>query len=414
MLARRGWSRLAAALIGLFCVGSMMAQSEVSAGAHLRVALVTAAPGAIYWERFGHNAILIENTISGDSRLYNFGWFDFEQENFMLNFARGRMQYMLAATDPLRDIAGYRADDRSVWLQELNLDAQQKATLAERLERSALPENANYRYDYYLNNCSTKVRDALDEVLDGALQKQSLGRGRGESYRSLSLAYARPIPWLAVGIHLGLGPAADRRVNFWEEAFLPLRLRDLVAETQVFDASGNARSLVIAERTLFAGARDDRVPAQPDWFWRFLTFGAVLAALVGFGLRSDQRALRWSAALLAAGCSFSFGLIGLALAGLWWGTDHQIAWQNANLWLFCPLTVVLAWPLWRLRRPQARTTTAARVIAMVVLGIGLLVLASVVLKLNVQSQADWLALLLPWHLMVWLALAKPNAATPAR
>ena len=287
----------------------------------------------------------------------------------------------------------------------MNLDAQQKVTLAERLERSALPENANYRYDYYLNNCSTKVRDALDTVLDGALQKQSLGRGRGESYRSLSLAYARPIPWLAVGIHLGLGPAADRRVNFWEEAFLPLRLRDLVAETRVIGASGTARPLVIAERTLFVGTRDDRLPAQPNWFWRFLTFGAVLAALVGLGLRSDQRALRWSAALVAAGCSFLFGLIGLALAALWLGTDHQIAWHNANVWLFSPLSVLLAWPLWRLRRAQARTTAAARVIAIVVLGIALLVLASVLLKLNLQSQADWLALLLPWHLMVWLALA---------
>jgi hypothetical protein len=397
---------LALALLGNATANALSPEHD---GSSLRVALVTAAPGAIYWERFGHNAILIEDSSSGDRRLYNFGWFDFGQENFMLNFVRGRMLYLLAATDPDRDIAGYRAEGRSVWLQELDLDAAQKLTLARKLALNAFPENAEYRYDYYVDNCSTRVRDALDEVLGGALKRQSLGRGRGETYRSLSLAHARPIPWLSLGIHLGLGPAGDRRINFWEEAFLPLRLRDLVGELQIENATGGTRPLVSAERTLYAGPLDDRIPAQPAWFWRFLAVGVIVALLIGLGLRSRRSSLRWWTAATAAGISLLIGLVASGLAGLWLGTDHEATWRNANLWLFCPLSLLLIVPLWRLRRIDARSTATARGTAAAVFAIGLVVLGSVLLKLNTQAQFDWLALLLPWHLMVWLALAKAKA-----
>lgn len=402
---------LCALLTSTMVSNEVAAQAVPGNGESLRVALVTAAPGAIYWERFGHNAILIEDTVSGDSRMYNFGWFDFGQENFMLNFVRGRMLYMLAATDPARDIANYRAEGRSVWLQELDLDAAQKFALAQRLAINSQPENAEYRYDYYVNNCSTKVRDALDDVLGGALKREALGRGRGESYRSLSLAYARPIPWLALGIHLGLGPNADRRINFWEEAFLPLRLRDLVRDLQVPATDGTMHPLVSAERELFAGALNDQLPAQPFWFWRFLLLGLATATLIGAGLYSQRSYLRRTAALTAATLSALIGLIALGLAGLWLATDHEIAWRNANLWLFSPLSLLLVWPLWRLRGDGVVVGRSTRLIAALNLTTALLVLASIFLKLNVQSQTDWLALILPWHLMVWALLSRQRSPT---
>lgn len=376
----------------------------------LRVALITAAPGALYWERFGHNAILIEDERDGSRRLYNFGWFDFQQENFLLNFVRGRMLYRLAVTDPDHDLAGYREAGRSVWLQELDLDTAQKLALAKLLNQHALPGHDEYRYDYYLNNCSTKVRDALDAVLGGQLKAASVARGRGETYRSLSLAHAREIPWLAIGIHLGLGPMADRRINFWEESFLPLRLRDLVAETSIGDPHTGTRPLVLRQRLLFEGPRSDQIPAAPPWFWIFLLAGIALAVVMEWGMRSARPLARSIAAGSSAVISLVFGLLGIGLLGLWLGTDHQIAWRNANLWLFSPLCLLLAWPLWRLRRPELPSGSAARGIAVVVLVVALLALVAGLLKLNTQSQSTWLALLLPWHLMVWHRLSTSTAA----
>lgn len=369
-----------------------------------RVALVTAAPGSLYWERFGHNAILIEDRVAGTQRMYNFGWFDFEQENFMLNFVRGRMLYQLAVTDPQDDLANYRSEDRSVWLQELNLNATQAERLSLQLEHDAQPEFAEYRYDYYQNNCSTKVRDALDAVLDGTLQKQSVGRGRGETWRSLSLLYAEPIEWLALGIHLGLGPAADRRINFWEEAFLPLRLRDLVREIEITDAAGNTYPLVRNEYVLFAGALDDRLTQRPTWLWTFLILGLGGSTAIGVMLRGRRLGLRKLAAVSAVSINIVVGLIGLGLLALWFGTDHEIAWRNANIGLFLPLCLALTPALWRLRNPAYGAARWSRWLAAIVFSSALTTLTAWLLKFNIQTQGAWMALCLPWHLMIWLVL----------
>jgi hypothetical protein len=379
----------------------------------LRVALITAAPGPIYWERFGHNAILVEDVTTGDRRLYNYGWFDFGQENFLLNFVRGRMRYQLAATDPARDLANYRAEGRTVWLQELDLDRAQKNRLAARLAHEARPENAEYRYDYYLNNCSTKVRDALDAVLGGALREQSLGRGRGETFRSLSLAYARPIPWLALGIDLGLGPVADRRLNFWEEAFLPLRLRDAANDVVIRDGAGNARPLVRSQRVLFAGTHDDRVPARPAWWAQMLAVGVLLSALVAVGLRGAGGRGRTLAAGVAAMVSLAIGLIGCGLLGLWFATDHEIAYRNANVALFSPLALLLVLPLWRLRDPASAGRGFARFVAAAIVASAVLVFGAGLVKFVAQSQAHWFALLAPWHLAICALLWRRHRAVPA-
>jgi hypothetical protein len=379
----------------------------------LRVALVTVAPGAIYWERFGHNAILIEDRERHTTALYNFGYFDFAQKNFFLNFIRGRMWYRLAQTDPADDLDNYRAEGRSVWLQALHLSAAAKRQLAAALAWQALPENAEYRYDYYRNNCSTKVRDALDVASGGQLRAQSLGRGRGETYRSLSLAYARAIPWLAVGIHLGLGQRADRRINLWEEAFLPLRLRDLVSETRLAAADGTVRMLADAPRALLIAPHAEQIPPPPFWLPQAFVLGLSGALLLGFGV--SARAPRRVAASAVGGALISavIGLIGLLLAGLWLLTDHEIAWANTNLWLFSPLSLLLVPTWWRLRRPAARPGVIAIALAVLIVASTLVVIVLDMLKLFPQSQIEWLAGLLPWHLSVlyslWQRQSRPTS-----
>ena len=381
------------------------------------VALVTIAPGTLYWERFGHNAILIQGGGPGGALLYNFGFFDFAQENFFGNFLRGRMLYRLVVTDPLTDFAAYQAAGRSVWVQELALQPAAAAALARDLAERALPENAEYRYDYYANNCSTRVRDALDFAVHGALRAQSIGRGRGETYRSLSLAYAAPEPWLALGIDLGLGPAADLPISFWEEAFLPMRLRDLVAELKQPEADGRVLPLVRSEYQAVVGRPWPGLPSTPYLALGFGFGGLMFAALVWFGLARPLRFGRRLAAGCAALSSLLIGLVGCGLIGLWCCTDHAIAWANANLVLFNPLALGLVLPLWRLggNEPRACRPIASGMAALILIGVGLLLLAGAA-KFSPQVQSHWFALLIPWHLMVWAALRAawplPTAAQP--
>ena len=387
-------------LIALGAAGARAQAPDRDSGAAFRIALVTAAPGEIYWQRFGHNAILVENTVTGEARMYNFGIFDFEQENFLLNFVQGRMLYRLAAFPPHVDLDNYASEDRSVWIQELDLTPDQRYAVAEMLGQNALPEHAEYRYDYFVQNCSTKVRDVLDAVLEGRLKETMSARARGETYRSLALAYARPEPWLAVGIDLGIGPAADRKLSFWDEMFLPLRLRDLVREVRVRDEHGVERPLVAREWIAFEGRLDDTVPPQPRWLWPFLVAGLALAALAAWTLRARPGALRSGGTLLLSLLMLVSGLGGLLLAGLWAFTDHAIAYANLNLVLFSPIALALAWPLWRWRRPASLPGGVSRWSAVTLATLALLGLAWLTLPGTQQANAHWFALVLPLQLVL--------------
>ena len=185
------------------------------------VTLVTVEPGALYWQRFGHNAILLRAPGARHGVSYNFGYFDFGQPDFLLRFLRGRMLYQAVALESDSDIAGYLADGRRVWLQRLRLSPEGARALATHHENHVRPEQRDYRYDYYTINCSTKVRDALDLALGGALKRATQHRSHGWSWRRYTRAYAQGVPWLYLGTDRALGQAVDLPPALWSEAVLP-------------------------------------------------------------------------------------------------------------------------------------------------------------------------------------------------
>src|SRR5690606_17050155 len=194
--------------------------SAFPAMAQIRVGVATMLPGEIFFERFGHNAIVVDDPARGEPLSYNFGFFDLEEEGFVGNFIRGRMHYRLVAL-PLHEDLRYYADvGRGVSVQWLDLDPGEATALAAALAENASPENARYRYDYFLDNCSTRVRDALDSALGGELQRLMTGRSRGNTYRGDAVRLASPATWMWLGFDIGLGPAADRPNSLWQDAFV--------------------------------------------------------------------------------------------------------------------------------------------------------------------------------------------------
>ncbi len=133
-------------------------------GSELTISVMTMGVGEEVWERFGHNAILVEDRRAGSSIAYNFGMFSFRQEHFLLHFLQGRMWYWMAGYPTEEEVPRYIAARRSVWQQELNLTPAERLAIREDLERNARDENKFYRYDYYLDNCSTRIRDVIDRA----------------------------------------------------------------------------------------------------------------------------------------------------------------------------------------------------------------------------------------------------------
>lgn len=343
------WAALALfALLGAMTVPAA-AQEEAAAP---RISLLTFDPGAVYWQRFGHNALLVRE--NGRGTVYNYGYFDFAQDSFFANFIFGRMQYRLATDSLARTLYFYEREARGVREQVLDLRPAQARELAEFLAWNARPDNAAYRYDYFLKACSTQLRDALDDVTDGALQVLK-DRPARLSLRDQVLRLTAPDPLLMLGLDLILGPAADLPRTRWEEAFVPAVLEAALRDVSLpVEGDAAARPLVAAERVLVARdpARAAAVPPEdpPHLAGWFLAAGLLWAGLL-LGLRHLNGAAWWFAGSLQLLLAGAGGLIMLFITV---ATAHWAGWYNLNMAFHNPLAW-LAFPgLWvaaRGRRP---------------------------------------------------------------
>ena len=192
MMARRpgtAWSPLLMLLLALLALAPAIHAAP-------RIGVMTMQPGEIFFERFGHNAIVVDDPALAEPVSYNFGFFDMEEPDFMSRFVRGDMRYRLVALPLSQDLAYYREVGRGVTVQWLDLDEAQARGLADALAENARPENAVYRYDYFTDNCSTRVRDALDATLAGALQRQLTSRSRGNTFPGDAARLASPAAWM--------------------------------------------------------------------------------------------------------------------------------------------------------------------------------------------------------------------------
>ncbi|MBS0569976.1 MAG: DUF4105 domain-containing protein [Proteobacteria bacterium] len=367
-------------------------------GANLEVSLVTFGPGTELWERFGHNAIQITDRANGAQRLYNYGMFDFAQKDFFLNFARGRMLYRIDVTDPADEFPQYRAEGRWIVEQQLNLTPTQRLALSDYLAWNARPENAQYRYDYFTANCATRVRDALDKALDGAIHAQLIAPSRGFTYRMDALRLMRPQPVLMVLMDAGLGPFADTRLSYWAESFVPMEFMRYLRDVKVRDASGALVPLVARETVIEPGHLPEPPEYPSEWVWQALAVGV----LSGLGLLALARAREraWARVAFSTTASlidFVCGIAGLALIGLWTLTDHVAAWHNENIALLDPLCLLLV-PAWiasvRARWQPSRFVKATSIL------VAFLAAFEFFLKIYPSFPQDnrfWIALLLPIH-----------------
>jgi len=379
-------------------------------GETLQISLLTYGPGELYWERFGHNALLVRDRATGEALVYNYGMFDFAEDDFFWNFVRGRMTYHVGAWPLDEDLPAYVAAGRGAVEQQLDLAPAQRAALRDFLEWNVQPAHARYDYDYFTSNCSTRIRDAIDRALGGALRDRSRGRSRGYTYRMDAVRLLAPQPWLMHVVDLGLGPFADQRLDFWQESFVPMTLASVVRDARIVDDAGATRPLVMAEDTL----AENRIAAPPelpaDLRWPFLAGGIGIGlALTALARARRYRAARIGFSLAALLVALAAGLGGLVLALLWGFTEHRAAWRNENLLLLDPLCLALLPTWWAAMRPAWRPGRVARMLMLLVLLAAGFAVFSKVLPWFVQQNGHWIALLVPIHVALALALWRQPA-----
>jgi hypothetical protein len=393
-----------------FCLGRPLPLSAQESAAPSRQAeaqteaptvyLMTMGPGQLVWERFGHNALWIHDPVRGTDLTYNYGLFDLGQENFILRFIQGRMLYWMDGAPVDYYLRQYRRDNRSIWVQELDLPTETRLELQAFLAWNARPENRHYRYDYYRDNCSTRVRDALDRVLGGELRAQTESVAVAATYRSHTRRLtANDVP-IYTGLFVALGPVTDRPLSAWDEMFLPLAMREHVRRVTVRGPDGLVKPLVKAERTIYESTAPPPPAEPPSWLVWYLAFGVAVGVAAGALSRraGEHRGARAMLAGVGAAWGLAVGLAGIVLAGLWLATDHAATYRNVNLFQLNPVALPLALliPAALSGRGWARRLVwpvAAAAAVLSVLGVALQLLPGID-----QVNGSIVALMLPIHL----------------
>lgn len=225
--------RMASLFLSLFLLSfSFQLTAQVQLSDSTTISLLTASPwnGAVY-ALFGHTAIRVQDDSTGIDAVYNYGFFDPSQPHFIYHFVRGRTDYILGVTSFGEFLYEYSAKGQQVVQQELNLSMAEKQQLYHALYQNALPENREYRYNYFYDNCATRPRDMVEKYTNGVVHYPPAGRE--QSYRDLLHETLLNYPWYSFGIDLLIGSEADRTIDVRQKMFMPAYLMDSFEGAQI-------------------------------------------------------------------------------------------------------------------------------------------------------------------------------------
>ncbi len=309
------------------------------------VSLLTADPGTELYSSFGHSAIRLRE-IGPDGRdlVFNFGTFDFDTPNFYGKFATGKLNYMLSIVPYDRFIIEYDYYKRGLREQVLDLNQEQKDFLLQHLDAQYAPERRFYKYDFFFNNCATKIRDAFDIAI-GEQLVWSDSVAEEKTFRNLIDEFVLPLPWADFGIDLALGAVIDRPATELEKQFLPTYMEQAFANATIVE-NGVSRPLVKQSRVLLEYPKEEAQQSLLNPLVIFWLLTLVFAALTFYGFKKGKLMKGLDFALFG-----TIGILGLVVAFLWFFTDHSAtAWNWNILWAF-PGHLVLVWGL--VARPNA-------------------------------------------------------------
>ena len=309
------------------------------------VSLLTADPGTELYSSFGHSAIRMRE-IGPDGRdlVFNFGTFDFDTPNFYGKFATGKLNYMLSVATYDRFIIEYDYYKRGLREQVLDLNQDQKDFLLQHLDAQYDPARRFYKYDFFYNNCATKIRDAFDIAM-GEQLVWSDSIAEEKTFRNLIDEFVLPLPWADFGIDLALGAVIDRPATELEKQFLPTYMEQAFANATIVE-NGVSRPLVKQSRVLLDYPKENAQQSllNPSMVFWLLTL--VFAALTLYGFKKGKLMKGLDVALFG-----TVGILGVVVTFLWFFTDHSAtAWNWNILWAF-PGHLMLVWGL--VARPNA-------------------------------------------------------------
>ncbi len=294
------------------------------------ISIITIGPGAELYDKFGHSAFRIQDPATGQDVVFNYGVYDFDTPNFYTKFARGKLLYQLGVSYYQPFFQSYVAQNRWVKEQTLNLNYTEKQAISDFLWNNARPENKKYKYDFFFDNCATKIRDVVQKVLGNKLEYKEDHLKEDLTFRQLIQQNLTANTWGSMGIDIALGAVIDRKAKPIEYQFLPEYVYEGAANA-IIHRNGISESLVKKTTVLF---ENTPTPTETNFLLSPLFVLGILGLLILFITYRDYKRNTRSQ-YLDLFIFFLTGLVGVFLLLLWFATDHTATANNYNLlWAF--------------------------------------------------------------------------------
>jgi hypothetical protein len=311
----------------------------LSSGA--QISILTCDPGMDVYSMYGHTAIRISDPTQGLDAVFNYGLFSFDSPNFMYRFAKGQTDYLMGGERFKGWLTQYDEEKRSVYEQVLNLSPEGKNILFRALIENAKPENRMYRYNFFMDNCATRVRDMIERNAGSPIIFTE--NRPSESYRDLIKKFHHSFRWIDLGIDLLVGKKADLPVSAYGQMFLPEYLKDQFAKAEI-SIDGKEQPFVIETKTLREYPNSKLYSDLP---WPAIIFGLIFLVIAFITTRGiiRKRNTDWIDYTLLCMSGFA----GLIIAWFTLYSEHPAMSPNYNLlWAF-PLNLFFVF-IWKVKR----------------------------------------------------------------
>lgn len=297
----------------------------------ITVTVLTCSAGPQAYELYGHTAIRVVDHTLGTDVVFNYGVFDFKSEHFEWHFLLGETDYMVLPLPYSIFAEDYVQRGSSIVSQELNLTREEANILFNSLIENARPENRTYRYNFLTNNCSTKVRDMIEQVVRGTVvyKEQSKLTYRQSLHECTAVA-----PWTEASEDLLLGASVDTLLDDRSAQFLPEKFRSYIAEATIYDSLDNARPLMRGKEVVLLESRDvppiQEFPLSPLECGLLFVTCMIAIALLEYWVRHQFWVIDM---LLMPGV----GVVGTLVTFMFFCSEHPSVNTNWQVWVLNPL-----------------------------------------------------------------------------
>ncbi|MFC2086662.1 DUF4105 domain-containing protein [Bacteroidota bacterium] len=326
-------------LVVLTLLYAKLALSNIRITPASEFSLLTVSPGKELYKVFGHSAFRLKDTVQQIDIVYNYGTFDFSTPHFYLKFIKGKLDYFLSIESYTHFIMGLDRYQR-VYEQKLNLNLSQKRKFLDFLNRNYLPENRNYRYDFFFDNCATRLRDAFVLMYQDKVEFNLFQQEKKESFRDLLRPYSGIYSWAEFGIDIALGLPSDRKALFYEYMFLPDFLMEAFEYAMLEQGNGNVP--LVNDTSLIIENESDLEIENMLLSPQFGLWGIFLLFLIisVFEFRKKKQLIVFDKFFFGA-----LGILGLFILFLWFGTEHEVMRYNPDILWAIPSHIIIVFLL---------------------------------------------------------------------